>query len=54
MWLQEEKGLRQFGGFLFGIKTVPTHLALGIAEDAVRIQGQECTAEMVAGKTQLA
>ena len=52
--IQEKKGLRHFGGFFFGVKPVPTHVALAITGDSVRVQGQQGTAEMVAGTAQLA
>ena len=41
-------------GLCSGVEAMATHLALAIAEDAVRIQGQERTGEMVAGTTQFA
>jgi hypothetical protein len=52
--IQQEKGLGHFGWFFFGAETVPAHLALAVAGDAVRVQGQERAGEMSAGPAQFA
>jgi hypothetical protein len=54
MAVQQEKGLRHFGWFFFGVETVPPHLPLAVAEDAVGVQGQERTDEVLAGAAQFA
>jgi hypothetical protein len=54
MAIQQEKGLCHFGGFVFGVEAMAPHLALAVAEHAVRVQGQERAGKMVAGTAQFA
>jgi len=52
--IQQEKGLSHFRWFLFGLETVPAHLAFAVAGQAVGIQGQESAREMVSSAAQFA
>ena len=50
--IQQEKGLHHFDRLLLHIETMPPHLALGVADDAVGIQSQKRAVEVLAGAAQ--
>lgn len=52
--VQEEEGLRLFGGRLPGRRTALDHVALGVADQAVRIQSQKPAQEVTTGPPQFA